>query len=82
MALAVGAGLLLALARMYAVAPLRWFASSYIEVVRGTPLLIQLYLIYYGLPNIGIRLSAFVADPEEAMPTRVTATQKTTMARL
>jgi polar amino acid transport system substrate-binding protein len=46
---------------MYGVAPLRWFASSYIEVVRGTPLLIQLYLIYYGLPNIGIRLSAFVA---------------------
>ena len=61
MGLAVGAGLLLALARMYGVAPLRWFASSYIEVVRGTPLLIQLYLIYYGLPNIGIRLSAFLA---------------------
>jgi polar amino acid transport system substrate-binding protein len=32
-----------------------------VEVVRGTPLLIQLYLIYYGLPNIGIRLTAFSA---------------------
>ena len=40
---------------------LRWLAIAYIEVIRGTPLLIQLYLIYYGLPNLGIRLSAFVA---------------------
>ena len=61
MGLAVALGLVLALARLYGVAPLRWVASAYIEVIRGTPLLIQLYLIYYGLPNLGIRLSAFVA---------------------
>jgi len=30
-------------------------------VVRGTPLLIQLFLIYYGLPQIGLRLNAFLA---------------------
>jgi len=61
MALAVGGGLLLALARLYGVAPLRWFSAAYVETVRGTPLLIQLFLIYYGLPNLGIRLNAFVA---------------------
>lgn len=61
MMVAVAFGLVLALLRLYGAAPLRWLASIYIEVIRGTPLLIQLYLIYYGLPNIGIRLSAFFA---------------------
>jgi polar amino acid transport system substrate-binding protein len=61
MALAASLGLLLALARLYGPAPVRWMAAAYIELVRGTPLLIQLYLIYYGLPNLGIRFSAFVA---------------------
>jgi polar amino acid transport system substrate-binding protein len=61
MALAIVCGLALALLRLYCVAPLRWLAGAYIEIIRGTPLLIQLYLIYYGLPNVGIRLNAFVA---------------------
>lgn len=61
MALAVVAGLGLALARLFGVAPLRWLATAYIEVIRGTPLLIQLFLIYYGLPEVGIRLNAFAA---------------------
>jgi polar amino acid transport system substrate-binding protein len=61
MVLAIVCGLALALLRLYAIAPLRWLSIAYIEVIRGTPLLIQLYLIYYGLPNIGIRLNAFVA---------------------
>jgi polar amino acid transport system substrate-binding protein len=61
MALAVVAGLVVVLARLYGIAPLRWLARAYVEVMRGTPLLIQLYLIYYGLPQIGIRFSAFVA---------------------
>lgn len=61
MVLAIGLGLLLALTRLYAVAPLRWGAMAYVEVFRGTPLLIQLYLIYYGLPNLGLRLDAFTA---------------------
>ena len=61
MALAIVSGLTLALLRLYGIAPLRWLAVAYIEVIRGTPLLIQLYLIYYGLPNVGIKLNAFVA---------------------
>jgi polar amino acid transport system substrate-binding protein len=61
MALAVLAGLVVVLLRLYGIAPLRWLARAYVEVIRGTPLLIQLFLIYYGLPEIGIRLNAFLA---------------------
>jgi polar amino acid transport system substrate-binding protein len=61
MTLAVVGGLALAMVRLYAAAPLRSLAVAYIELIRGTPLLIQLYLIYYGLPNIGIKFNAFVA---------------------
>ena len=61
MALAVTLGLLLALTYLYGPRPLAWVSRAYIELVRGTPLLIQLYLIFYGLPNIGIRLTPFFA---------------------
>jgi polar amino acid transport system substrate-binding protein len=61
MMLAVVAGLVIVLARLYGVAPLRWAARAYVEVIRGTPLLIQLFLIYYGLPQIGIKLNAALA---------------------
>lgn len=61
MILAVVAGLALVLMRLYAIAPLRWLAKAYVEIIRGTPLLIQLFVIYYGLPEIGIRLNAFFA---------------------
>jgi len=61
MALAVALGLLLCLLRYYAGGPLRMAASAYIEFFRGTPLLIQLYLLYYGLPNVGITLSPLLA---------------------
>src|SRR6266436_5163635 len=61
MALAVVVGLVIVLLRLYGIAPLRWLAKAYVEVVRGTPLLIQLFLIYYGLPEIGIRLNPFLA---------------------
>jgi polar amino acid transport system substrate-binding protein len=61
MMLAVVVGLAVVLVRLYAIAPLRWLAQAYVEVIRGTPLLIQLFLIYYGLPEIGIRLNPFLA---------------------
>lgn len=61
MALAVVVGLAVVLVRLYAVTPLQWLARAYVEIIRGTPLLIQLFLIYYGLPEIGIRLNAFWA---------------------
>lgn len=61
MAFAVALGLIVALVFLYAPRPLSWLARAYVELFRGTPLLIQLYLIFYGLPNIGIRLSPIVA---------------------
>jgi len=47
-------GVFLALAKLSKNSLLRVLASSYIEFIRGTPLLVQLYIIYYGLPSIGI----------------------------
>ncbi|HYE74887.1 MAG TPA: ABC transporter substrate-binding protein/permease, partial [Blastocatellia bacterium] len=61
MALAVAFGLVLALMNLYGSQPLVWLSRTYIEVMRGTPLLIQLYLIFYGLPSIGIKLTPLVA---------------------
>jgi His/Glu/Gln/Arg/opine family amino acid ABC transporter permease subunit len=54
-------GLFVALAGMSRLAPLRWVVKAYIEVIRGTPLLLQLIYVYYVLPEIGIRLNAFTA---------------------
>lgn len=61
MSLAIGLGILLALARLYAPLPARFAAAAYVEIYRGTPLLVQLFILYYGLPNIGITLSPFAA---------------------
>lgn len=61
MLLAIGVGFTLAVMRVFGPWPLRWIATLYIEIVRGTPLLIQLLIIFYGLPNIDIKLSPFVA---------------------
>lgn len=61
MALALVLGLLAALARLSRHTVLRWTSNVYIEVIRGTPLLVQLFIVYYGLPQYGIKLDAFVA---------------------
>lgn len=61
MALAIILGLVLTMLRLYGRPPLSALATTYIEIYRGTPLLIQLYILYYGLPNIGISLSPLMA---------------------
>jgi His/Glu/Gln/Arg/opine family amino acid ABC transporter permease subunit len=53
--------LLVALGGMSRSRLLRWPIKVYIEVIRGTPLLLQLIYIYYVLPEVGIRLNSFVA---------------------
>ena len=58
---AVLLGFTLAIMRVYGPFPVRILATFYIELVRGTPLLIQLLILFYGLPNIGIKLEPFVA---------------------
>jgi His/Glu/Gln/Arg/opine family amino acid ABC transporter permease subunit len=59
--LSLGFALLVALAGISRFAPLRWLVKAYIEVIRGTPLLLQLIYIYYVLPEVGVRLNSFTA---------------------
>jgi polar amino acid transport system substrate-binding protein len=60
MALAVPLGLGLALARLYGGKVTSFCAQAYVEAFRGTPVLLQLYILYYGLAPI-VHLSAFAA---------------------
>jgi polar amino acid transport system permease protein/cystine transport system permease protein len=54
LALALLLGLVVALLKMSPLRMLRGLASAYIEILRGTPALAQLFVIYFGLPDIGI----------------------------
>lgn len=60
MALAIALGVILAVGRVYGRRPLRIFVTFYVEVMRGTPVLLQLFVIYYGLAEV-VRLPAFAA---------------------
>jgi polar amino acid transport system substrate-binding protein len=61
MMLAIATGLILAVMKIYGNSFTSKFAIWYIEIVRGTPLLIQLFFIFYGLPYIGIKFNSYVA---------------------
>lgn len=61
MPLAMLIGLLVAIGRLYGPAWLNWPLAFYVEVIRGTPLLFQLYVIYFLLPMGGIIFPAFWA---------------------
>lgn len=56
---AIPIGLATAFLKMSKVAPLRWIAAAYINVIRGTPLFLQIYIAFFGLPLVGIRLPDF-----------------------
>ena len=58
--LSVLIGLICAAVQNYRIPVLRQFTSVYIEISRNTPLLIQLFFIYYGLPKIGVQTDAEV----------------------
>ncbi len=47
--------------RMSPVWPVKWLARMYISIFRGTPLIAQLFMIYYGLPQFGIELDPIPA---------------------
>ncbi len=57
-------GMLMATARMSKIKPLKWLATAYIEFFRGTPLMVQLMFIFYGLPMIGVTFPkvSFIPD--------------------
>ena len=50
-----------AVMRMSPYALVRWPATLYVSVMRGTPLLVQIFVIYYGLPSIGIEFTPVTA---------------------
>jgi polar amino acid transport system permease protein len=59
--LAFALGIVVAFARLSRVGPIHLVATWYVEVLRNTPALVQLFLIYFGPPTVGIRLSVPVA---------------------
>lgn len=59
--LGLSVGLAAALIRLFAAPPLVAIVRFYVWIIRGTPLLVQLFLIFYGLPSLGIIIDAFPA---------------------
>ena len=56
--LAAAVGLLCALVKYFRIPVARQIASVYIELSRNTPLIVQLFFLYFGLPKVGVRLSS------------------------
>lgn len=54
-------GFPVALLRLAPWAVLRWPAALYVSIMRGTPLLVQIFVIYYGLPSVGIEFTPVTA---------------------
>lgn len=61
MALGLALALLVALARLSTRPWLHWPARGFISIVRGTPLLVQLFIVFFGLPQIGIKFESYPA---------------------
>lgn len=55
---AIGLGFAVSLLRYYRIPILSWLAGCYIEFSRNTPLLLQLFFLYFGLPRVGLVLSS------------------------
>ncbi|MFD1328962.1 amino acid ABC transporter permease [Mycoplana ramosa] len=47
--------------RFSRVRPVRWLATFYVSIMRGTPLLVQLFIVYFGGPQFGLELTPFMA---------------------
>ncbi len=60
-AMGIVLGIMLALGRVYGNRLISTPCSIYIHIFRGTPLLVQLLMVYYGLPSWGIYPSAFIS---------------------
>ena len=58
--LAIPIGLLLAFIRISKIAPLKWLAAVYINVIRGTPLFLQIYIAFMGMPLIGVHINDYL----------------------
>ena len=54
-------GFLTGLARVWPNLLLRTLSNAYIELIRGTPLLVQIFIVYFGFPALGLNLDPFIA---------------------
>lgn len=61
MLVGLAVGIVGALARSWGNAPVRLAAASYVETIRNTPLLIQIFIVFFGLPSAGLKLDATTA---------------------
>jgi polar amino acid transport system permease protein len=57
-AIGIAIGFWVALLQELPIAPLRWLCRAYVETLRGTPILVQLFLLYYAAPGFGLSLDA------------------------
>lgn len=55
-------GLIAALMKISKIRPLVWLVDFYLWVIRGTPVLVQLFLVYFGLPQVGIEIGPFLSS--------------------
>ncbi len=55
-------GIFIAIERVYGKKLAYGLSTAYVEIIRGTPLLVQLFILYFSLPQIGIHLSPLVAS--------------------
>lgn len=55
-------GLFIALMKISSIKVLSLIADFYLWIIRGTPMLVQLFIVYFGLPQVGIELSPFVSS--------------------
>ena len=60
--LGLALGILLAWSRVHGAWSLRILAGTYVELIRNTPFIVQLFFVYFGLPALGLRLSPEVAS--------------------
>ena len=58
-------GIVVALLRMSRVKLLKVLAGAYIEFLRGTPLLVQVLIVFYGLPQMGVKLPRMTAGTDD-----------------
>jgi len=61
MLLALGVGMAIAILSQVPARAVRGLVRAYVEVFRNTPLLIQIFIVYFGLPQLGLRLSPFLS---------------------
>ena len=58
----VGLGIACAWARVYAGLGLKWLAGAYVELIRNTPFIVQLFFVFFGLPAAGVKLTPEIAS--------------------